>query len=223
MDNAAKALLMAGGILIAIIVISLFIMAYSNITQLAQLKADEELRQEIVESNKKYLAFNKTAMYGTDVISILNLVISDNRINNVKAGEELYINVEFKLTKDSIQDTVYQYTLDPSTGIYKSELLTKDKSSFGAGNFSFEVNHVYSLSSNLDAINAFLRTADSAEETRRNISTSGDVVTKYTITYSGIADFKRKTFKCAKIEYDANGRVKNLRFEQIQESVYGKD
>ncbi len=39
--------------------------------------------------------------------------------------------------------------------------------------------------------------------------------TTYTITYRALADFKRRTFKCKKTEYNASGRVKKISFEQI--------
>ena len=221
MENASTALLMAGGVLIAIIVISAFLYGYSSMTELAQSKADAELLEEIDEFNKPLLAFNKTAMYGTDIISILNLAISNNSIYKVRAGQELYVDISFELTKDSVQDTVYEYKLNRQTATYSSELLTKNRSLYGASDFAFEVNHTYSLSNNLEPITAFLQTASRAEETRNIIATEGATVTRYTITYSGIADFKRKTFKCSKVEYDSFGRIKALKFEQIQESVYG--
>ena len=222
MDNAPTALLMAGGMLLAIIVISLFILGYSNITSMAQAQLDVELMEEINEFNKPFLAFNKTAMYGTDVISILNFAVSNNKLNNVRVGEEFYVDVSFRLTKDSIQDTVYEYTLNQLNATYSSQVLTKNKSAYGAGDFIFEVNNTYRLSNHnhFEAIRAFLQTANKAEETRHNIATEGATVTKYTITYSGIADFKRKTFKCSKVEYDSYGRINLLEFEQIKESVY---
>lgn len=221
MENASTGLLIAGGMFIAIVVISLFILGFSNMNNMAQAKVDVELRQEIENFNKPFLAFNKTAMYGTDVISILNLAISNNRTNNVKPGQELYVNISFQLTKDSIQDKVYEYQLDEKTATYKTQELKKDKALYGANDFSFEINHTYNLAQHLEPITVFLQTASRAEETKNVISTKGAIATRYTITYSGIADFKRKTFKCSKVEYDSYGRVNSLKFEQIKESVYG--
>ena len=219
MENASTALLMAGGMLLAVIVISLFVLGYSNITNMQQAKVDAEMIAEIEEYNKQFLVFNKKAMYGTDIISILNLAISNNKINNVKYGQELYIDVSFKLTKDAIQDTEYKYTLNEETAIYKTERLSRSKALYVA-DFSFDVNKTYSLSQHLGPITAFLQTANVSEETKVITAYRGATVLEYRVKYSGIADFKRKTFKCSKIEYDSNGRINALRFEQIQESVY---
>lgn len=207
MENASKALLIAGGILIAMIVISIFIMGYSNITQLAQTEVDAELKQQIDDYNKPYLAFNKNTMYGIDVISALNLAISNNKLNKVSLGEEFYVDVSFKL-KDLIQDREDIYTLDTSTNT-QSHKIDPIK------NYDFKIGETYKLSSNLNEIINFLDTANNVEQ-ERTINETDDkgTVLKYTVRYSGIADFKRKTFKCSKVEYDSNGRVKSIEFEQ---------
>lgn len=219
MENASTGLLMAGGMLLAIIVVSIFILGYSYITDMQQAKVDTEIIEEINEFNKQFLAFNKTAMYGTDIVSILNLAISNNTINKVKPGQELYVDVSFKLTKDSVENKTYRHTLDEKTARETIKLdTTKDTTKY-----SFKVNNTYSLAQHLDPITAFLKEANLPEETKSIIATKGATVTDYTITYSGIADFKRKTFKCSKIEYDSNGRINALQFEQIKESNYDKN
>lgn len=220
MENASKALLMAGGILIAIIIISVLMLSLSNITNMKQAEVDAELRKEVNNFNKPYLAFNKKAMYGTDVISVLNFAINNNKMYNVKFGDSYYVDINFRLTKDSIQDRVYQYVLNEETATYTSSYSTEN-TGYGISNQIFEVNHTYSLSANLEPITAFLLTAEQNEETKIIDETKGATVIKYRVRYSGIADFKRKTFKCSKVEYDNEGRVSALYFEQVQASTYG--
>lgn len=220
MENASTALLIAGGMILAALVISIFIFGYSNVTKIAQAKVESELKEEVEKFNDQYLAFNKTAMYGTDVISVMNLAISNNKLNNLKFGESSYVDVSFKLTKDTIEDKVYEYKLDERTSRYDKKLIEKNKTLYGANNFTFEKNKKYSLSSNLEPITAFLKTANQSEETKEVLELRGKIVLKYTIKYTGIADFKRKTFKCSKVDYDSDGRIKVIQFEQIQESVY---
>ncbi|MCI8832596.1 MAG: hypothetical protein HFJ19_00055 [Clostridia bacterium] len=224
MDNAAKGLLMAGGMLLAVIVISIFIYSYNNITRLSQAQQDTELQKEIEEYNQQYLAFNKSAMYGTDVISILNLAISNNKLNNVQntPDDQLYVDVSFKLKFDSIQDTVYVYTLNTKTNRYEvSKANTSKNAQYGALDFEFTPGE-YSLKNHLEQINEFVKSKANLEEEKSIESTDADgTVLKYTVKYSGVADFKRKTFKCSKVEYDKFGRVKSLNFEQIKGSSYG--
>ena len=209
MDNAAKGLLMAGGMLIAIITISIFIYGYTNITHMAETKQDEETLKEVNEFNEQYLAFNKNAMYGTDVISALNLAVSNNKLNNVEKNpnDELFVDISFKLRYDSIRDTVYVYRYNTQTDKY--DVLKNPNS--------------YSLSEHLEPIKEFLKSSDDKEENKSITKTDEEgTVLEYKVTYRGIADFKRKTFKCSKVEFDSSGRVKKISFEQIKGSSYGE-
>ncbi len=227
MENAAKGLLMAGGMLLAVIVISLFIYGYTNVTHLAEADQNKELLEEIQEYNQQYLAYNKSAMYGTDVISILNLAISNNKLNNVQntPNDQLFIDIAFKLN-EPIEDTAYKYTYNTRTNLYEVIKMVGDSriATYGVSNFEFtNLNTYYSLSNNLEPITAFVKSSDERTEQKNITKTDRDTntVLEYTITYKGIADFKRKTFKCSKVEYDQFGRVKKLQFEQIRASSYG--
>lgn len=220
MENASKALLMAGGMLFAIIVLSILMLSYSSMTNIQQSATEQELMEETNKFNKSYLAFNKKAMYGTDVISVLNMALNNNRVNNVKKGDTYYVDVIFKMTKDSVQDTVYEYVLNETTSTYTSTVSTED-AGYGISNQVFEIGNSYSLSAHLEPITAFLLTAEQNEETKIIDEQKGGIITKYRVKYSGIADFKRKTFKCTKVDYDGEGRVIAIYFEQVQASTYG--
>lgn len=231
MENASKALLIAGGILFAIIVLSIFALAYSNITMMKQAELDEQLKKEIQEFNTPFLAFNKKAMYGTDIISILNLAISSNSIYNVDYGEDYFVNVSFQLTQDSVMDKVYKFELQ-GNGSYKvtnvtyqldSDSLLQDEDEFKEIVKDFYNGTEYSLKDDLDELITFLVTAEQNEETKKIPLRYIDqkIPEVYYIKYSGIADFKRKTFKCSEVNYDDNGRVNEIKFRQIKKSTYG--
>ncbi len=221
MDNAATALLMAGGMILAVIVISIFVLSYTNVSQLAQTEVDATLQAEIDDFNKVFVAFNKTAMYGTDVISALNLAIDNNTRYNVSIGEEYYVDVSFKLlSSDSINNVKILHKFKDGMFTTKQISSTKD--------YDFEGGEVYSLSTDEHALRVFLQDADKPGETKTyvnqldtsdpNFSSSDN--SSYIIEYSGSADFKRKTFKCSEISYDTNGRVVSISFVQVKESKY---
>lgn len=224
MENASNALLMAGGILLAIVVISIFILSYNNIVNMKEAELQQEIFKEVEYFNAPFLAFNKKVMYGTDVISILNFAIDNNRKNNVTIGEDCYVDVSFKLTKDSIQDRVYLYTLNRVTSIYEKDDITGtiEATKYGAIEQQFLQGREYRLSANFDGIKAFLMTAEREEETKtiQEKIEGTEIVSKYSIRYSGIADFKRKTFKCSGVELGPDGRVNSMIFEQIKASKY---
>ena len=80
MENASKALLMAGGILIALLVISALILMFNQIGAYGKSQEDMKRNSQIVEFNKdfeKYLE-NK-GITGADVISLFNKVNDFNK------------------------------------------------------------------------------------------------------------------------------------------------
>ena len=60
MENASKALIMAGSILIAIMVISLLVYEYNQISNLEQTKANVEKNTKTVEYMIKFEQYNRT-------------------------------------------------------------------------------------------------------------------------------------------------------------------
>lgn len=103
MENASKAILIAGGILITIIVISIFYFIFSNIGVMVEGTETEAERAELIAFNSGFEAYNKKLMYGIDIISVLNQAIDNNRKYNVeyynspkdKNDLDFYVNVVF--------------------------------------------------------------------------------------------------------------------------------
>lgn len=86
MENASKALLIAGGVLIALIILTSFIAMYGRIANLQEEQEEQIKLDQLAEFNAKYEAYNKRIMYGTDVITLMNKVNE----NNVKAKTDDY-------------------------------------------------------------------------------------------------------------------------------------
>ncbi len=86
MENASKALIMAGGILISILIIGLVVFMFSN---LGNVQSEAELAKEamqIEKYNKRFEQYNRSMLYGSDIISVINLA---EDYNNVQASEQL--------------------------------------------------------------------------------------------------------------------------------------
>ena len=99
MENASKALIMAGGILLAILIISMIVLLSSSTKSFLKAQNDQKLAQEIENFNKGYLAYNKTVMYGTDIITVVNKANEYNKtidVNDIKNKViiEIYNNEE---------------------------------------------------------------------------------------------------------------------------------
>lgn len=90
MENAAKALLIAGGLLLAIIIITMFISMYNQIKGMEVAKEEKIKLEQLHEFNSQYEVYNKHIMYGADVITLFNKVTEYN-LNN--PTEQITINI----------------------------------------------------------------------------------------------------------------------------------
>lgn len=104
MENASKALLMAGGVLIAVLTIALLVMAFSSSSQFYKTQDDIEAVEQITAFNQEYESYNKKLLRGTDVISVCNKALSNNeKYSDVPENQ---INVKFKLVENLMNNTL---------------------------------------------------------------------------------------------------------------------
>ena len=105
MENASKALIIAGGVLVSIIILSLLVTFYSSIRNLQETKQDVEASEQSIEFNKQYDAYYKDKIYGSEFLSLINKVCDYNK-KYVKDIDEGYapikLTVDFKNKKDIV-------------------------------------------------------------------------------------------------------------------------
>ena len=115
MENSVDALQIAGGLLIAVLLITLIVFVFRSVSRMENTKRDLEVSQESAEFKKTFLAFDKSSMYGTAVISALGMAISNNKIQNQQLmanpdgkynkNVQYSMNIEIKV-KDTVQSKV---------------------------------------------------------------------------------------------------------------------
>ena len=86
MENASKALLMAGGILIAIIIIALFIRSYGNISKFQKTRLTEKEQEQLIAFNEQYTKYLGQYVYGTEVRTLQNKYENNNKVEVVIEG-----------------------------------------------------------------------------------------------------------------------------------------
>ncbi len=108
MENASKAIIMVGGMLIAMLVVSLLVIGWNNITDYNKKEEQIETREQIMKFNKEFESYNKKVVYGYELVSLANL-ISDtnntyydqiNRYGNINGYENIVAYVRF------LEDTI---------------------------------------------------------------------------------------------------------------------
>ena len=123
MEDAIKALEMAAGVLLAVIIMTLIAYFFSSIKNLPQEQDQSTQAEQLSKFNLEYEVYNKKAMYGVDVISCLNKAQSNNEkyaagerfLTGSKYGELYSINVFVKLTNGALEETLEIYHYDKNS------------------------------------------------------------------------------------------------------------
>lgn len=110
MENTSKALIMAAGVLIGILILSLIAFSYRQLVELARLDHEKTVVEQQTNYNAQWEKYNGT-IYGTDVMSMANQIID---YNATQAANEGYARITAVVTiKNKIETT----SLDNSTAI----------------------------------------------------------------------------------------------------------
>jgi len=110
MENASKALLMAGGVLIAIITIALLVRSFNTISIFQKAKLSEEEQAQLVAFNEQYTKYLNQYVYGTEVITVINQSLNNksHKISTIIKfnGGYSYTRKEWNRHKGEYEDKV---------------------------------------------------------------------------------------------------------------------
>lgn len=204
MENAAKALTIAGGVLIAIIVVATLWYSFQQWGILPQAKADNEKISQEVEFNKEFESYYKQNLYGTDVITVINKAIANNQKYGIEGDidDPYFIDIQFTLASE-----VYGYTVEYIRG---EDGKTTEKTTYES-NASLLANKPYSLKSTP----ATLYQLTSNDPVKVTENKKGKIFTR-TETYSKDEDFKLRYFTCVSMEkHPSSGRICKIVFKEF--------
>lgn len=97
MENASKALLIAGGVLIAILIVSVLVVTLNIVNSNQRTREKALATEQLAEFNQKYESYNKKALRGTDIITLKNMAKSEGNAVTVKVTngtEEIDVSIE---------------------------------------------------------------------------------------------------------------------------------
>lgn len=169
--------------------------------------------------NAQFEAFNKQIMYGTDIITIVNKAIQNNKNKEASSKENIgYINIKIK-TNNTFETIIKAEGVDNKT--YTGKDAEKEAGDLNITNISGKVlegGKTYELGNweedklnpNNDIIDFFQ--SDTEDLVKSTIIKQEQQV--YYI-YSALTTFKTSRFKCTEVSYNDEGIVKEMSFEQI--------
>ena len=128
MENASKALLIAGGILLAVLLIGLLVILWGELGSYRAIEQEKTATEQLTAFNRQYEAYQRQILRGTDIISIINKVRDNNKIN--EDNTDLHISWQFTIRNKNAG------TMALPAGIYREENssaydnLANDKAAF---------------------------------------------------------------------------------------------
>ena len=78
MENASKALMLAGGVLISLIIISMIVLVSNSLTSYQYIKNQSKEVDLVADFNAQYEAYNRDDVRGNDLYTLANKVIDYN-------------------------------------------------------------------------------------------------------------------------------------------------
>ena len=200
MENASKALLIAGGVLIAILIISVLVVTINIINSNQKTREEALATEQLVEFNQKYEAYNKKALRGTDIITLMKMAIeNNNKMEATNVGEQYFINVKLIL-KNEYKST--KTTIDKATGEKKVEEKGEKTISGKISLGDWEKSGKLTMQDYVE--NLFGESITKKTETKDKII----------YEYSPLANLKKAVFTCTNVTYNNNGRIIELEFEE---------
>lgn len=147
MENAAKALLIAGSVLLGIIVLSIFMIMVNSLTDYQQAQTQIEKNQDIVAFNNQFQGYMRSDLAGTDILSLINKV---TYYNKAKASDAI-----------GADDAGNQYVYEPITLVVDLDgkqlefSMSKTKNELFADN-RYEFNGTVNMDKTFEIINNLL-------------------------------------------------------------------
>lgn len=116
MENATKALLIAAGVMVGVMILSLLMIGYNEISSYYATREEIEATKQLTEFNKTFENFNRTNIRGTDLITFLNKVIDYNE-RYAYREEQNYnrITVNIAIEHDGVSNVWRDNMLYPNT------------------------------------------------------------------------------------------------------------
>ena len=250
MENVTKALLIAAGILFAVLILSLLAMFGGQLSGYYAEQHNSKIIEQDAKFNAQFENYNGQTIRGNEIISIMNKVVNYNTsIADMEKYDKVILSIDLKGYQNRANDN-FKYS-DSDTSIFQGKMsanilkntATSDVNIRDVANISADlINELASagisnisdaqlqaLSADIQNIAIDSNAAQSLQITRnqklqnilgKNKANRVNVTKKY-YQYT---QFKRAMFKCTGVQHNTsqNGRVIGMTFVIVEENGKAK-
>ena len=223
MENASKALLIAGGMLIALLVIGALLLAFNQIGDYEKGKSSMTKSSQVADFNKEFGKYSGDDVKGYDLITLINKAIDFNSKEGTtkETANSVDYSKKIKIVITNMKKFKNKYGVNNS-----SEWLKGNSDSYETQNSgdtipngikkftelerTYTLSKLSNLSSNYDSIKAGTKTVKDI------IGTDDSRITLEVIAqYREYSEFKSSSFKNTDMKYNGD-QIVELDFEYIE-------
>ena len=209
MENAAKALSIAGGVLLAVMLAVLVYYVFTHWGDSQRASQEDVEIQQVEDFNKSYLSYEKV-LYGSELLGLVNKMSDYNISDTVKYSGYSTMDLSMKIT-DRTTGNLFSYGTYTLTSISNAINTVMNKtvnSSKYKGQISDSQWEYLAKSSTSTKFN------DLCTELKIPSSINRDQLKADAAEYYKYVQFKRKKFKHIGTDFANDGRVSKMSFEE---------
>lgn len=235
MENASKALLMAGGILIALLIIGALLLMFNQIGDYEKGQQSNEKTSQLAQFNSDFERYtDDNGINGTDIISLINKVIDYNKkASNGGVTNSVDYSITMSITVSGLDNFNKKYAYDKQND--SDSLFIHPTYTFSTNNSLKETLDKFASAENgisIENLKILSSIYDSKENQGDNISNIREKLLEINANeykdwdgttqaptldtikkYRQYSEFKTSTFVISRDPEYENGQIKNLYFK----------
>ena len=241
MENVSKALMIAAGILFAILVLTLLVIFFNQMSSYYAEQHNSKMIEQVTEFNNKFDNYSGKTIRGNELISVMNKVVDYNRTYaDIEGTKRITISIDLQGCQDSLL-----YRENTGTTTSKVDKLFPNSKITNAQGNDEEISNISGLASKLASENNIdetkLQKLSADIEVICNTSTlESDIKardeklqkilgnnTRYNLEkiqaitkkYYQLTQFKKTMFNCTEVVHSQkDGRINKISFEAVTEN-----
>ena len=227
MENASKALLMAGGILIALLVLGALLLMFNQLSDYQRSNTELLNRSQISEFNSQFTQYARNDLQGYDLISLINKVVDYNRRTGIYGELDNNIKITLTINITSAFQTKFGGTLNKlKVGTYtvktRNDSLYQMLDEFRQYDYTYTLDVMTTLVSNRQSLLDGTKSSSEFTNDRQPFKDlSGNVVEGEELVrilddYSEYSAFKSSTFRILDEPTYTGDQVSGMSFQYLK-------
>ena len=219
MENASKALLMAAGVLIALIIIGALLLMFNNLSNYQETNTQNTRESQIVEFNKQFETYDRNDVRGNELISLTNRIIDYNERKTSDISDEKYEKMRIEIK--GIKPKYFLYDQNNfeliKTSYNQDDIKSKLLNEIQKIEKKYEIKYISKLVSNISNVVDGNNGENKAKEILNKSTINFNEVKEDTKKYYQYTQLKKAYFNCTDRKYNSNtGRIVSMTFEFVK-------